>query len=115
MKANEPQHSLMADEPSTSGRPIADEEEDELFRVAGRLGNAIIRAAATGCAVRGGIHALSWIFALLLKSKSEKKRRQKTLLGALEDTVRYTAFLGSLAGVYVSVDEGLAWLFGRRR
>ena len=101
-------------EASTSGRSEFD-EESELVRVAGRLGNAIVRAAATGCAVRGGIYVLSWVFALLLKSRSEKRRRQKTLLGALEDTARYTAFLGSLAGVYVSVDEGLAWLFGRKR
>jgi enoyl-CoA hydratase/carnithine racemase len=33
----------------------------------------------------------------------------------VQDTLRYTAFLGAFAGVYVAVDEGLAALFGNKR
>jgi hypothetical protein len=33
----------------------------------------------------------------------------------VRDTLRYTAFLGAFAGVYVAVDEGLAALFGNKR
>jgi hypothetical protein len=33
----------------------------------------------------------------------------------VKDTLRYTAFLGAFAGVYVAVDEGLAALFGNKR
>lgn len=34
---------------------------------------------------------------------------------AIADTYKYTAFLGSLAGLYVAVDEALAAIFGKNR
>ncbi|CAL8462877.1 g2411 [Coccomyxa elongata] len=33
----------------------------------------------------------------------------------IADTLRYTGFLGAFAGIYVSVDEGIAALFGKER
>ena len=39
----------------------------------------------------------------------------QSLREMLKESLRYTAFLGSFAGVYVAVDEGTAALFGKRR
>jgi hypothetical protein len=38
-----------------------------------------------------------------------------TAAGALGDTVRYTAFLAALAGIYIGVDEGIAATVGKER
>ena len=39
----------------------------------------------------------------------------QSLREMLKESLRYTAFLGTFAGVYVAVDEGIAALFGKRR
>ena len=39
----------------------------------------------------------------------------QSLREMLKESLRYTAFLGSFAGLYVAVDEGIAALFGKRR
>ena len=82
-----------------------------------RLANAIARGAGTGFCIKGGIHLLSWIFALVVKSRRKRLQEAplRTLLEQALDTVRYTVFLGSLGGVYVGVDEGIANIFGRKR
>ena len=108
-------------EASTSGRAatakklaFAQENGDrELYRWA----NAIIRGAGTGFCLRAGIHVLSWLFALAVKSRRRRIMAAplRTLLDQLLDTIRYTLFLGSLSGVYVGVDEGIANLLGRKR
>ena len=39
----------------------------------------------------------------------------QSLRDMLKESLRYTAFLGSFAGVYVAVDESIAALLGKRR
>ena len=46
--------------------------------------------------------------------KTPQRRVRRTSV-QVRDTLRYTAFLGAFAGVYVAVDEGLAALFGNER
>eukprot|EP00882_Tetradesmus_deserticola_P032967 GHRQ01037618.1.p1 GENE.GHRQ01037618.1~~GHRQ01037618.1.p1 ORF type:complete len:217 (+),score=70.64 GHRQ01037618.1:327-977(+) len=41
--------------------------------------------------------------------------RSVTAAGAVGDTVRYTAFLAALAGIYIGVDEGIAAAVGKDR
>lgn len=86
-------------------------------REALRLLNACIRGAGAGLCLRGGLHLLSWVFALF--SRSRRNRLTLDPLGSIFeqilDTIRYTIFLGSLSGVYVGVDEGIANAYGRQR
>ena len=86
----------------------------ELFRALERLINASVRGAAAGLILRGGLHLVSQLVSLVVASK-RKARRGLTLKQALDDTLRYVAFLGSLGGVYVAVDEGIAAVFGKSR
>lgn len=48
-----------------------------------------------------------------------KRRKQglggHNILEQLRETLRYSAFLGSFAGVFVAMDEGIASLFGKKR
>eukprot|EP00878_Enallax_costatus_P025529 GHUV01027316.1.p1 GENE.GHUV01027316.1~~GHUV01027316.1.p1 ORF type:complete len:501 (+),score=122.52 GHUV01027316.1:63-1565(+) len=83
----------------------------ELQRALDRLLAGIIRGAAIGLTLRGGLHLVGSLLAALSKGK----RRSVTAVGALEDTLRYTAFLGALAGIYIGVDEGIAATVGKER
>ncbi len=49
------------------------------------------------------------------KPKPGKERHSVPPLTMLNDTLRYGLFLSSLAGVYVTVDELLAALLGKKR
>jgi hypothetical protein len=82
-----------------------------------RFLNAVIRGAGAGLCLRGGLNLLSWLFALLSKSRRNRLALNplRVLLDQFIDTVRYTLFLGSLSGVYVAADECLAHQFGRQR
>lgn len=51
----------------------------------------------------------------LLAAASRRKRRSVTAAGAVEDTLRYAAFLAALAGTYIGVDEGIAATVGKSR
>eukprot|EP00879_Flechtneria_rotunda_P007421 GHRR01007785.1.p1 GENE.GHRR01007785.1~~GHRR01007785.1.p1 ORF type:complete len:317 (+),score=77.84 GHRR01007785.1:584-1534(+) len=84
----------------------------ELQRAADRLFHGVVRGACIGLTLRGGLHLVGSILA----SASKKKRaRSVTLAGALEDTLRFTAFLGTLAGLYIGVDEGISAVVGKGR
>ena len=78
-----------------------------------RYCNAVVRGAAIGFCLRGGLHLLKYLFALILRRK--RGNRAQTISEVFQDTLRYTGFLGAFAGVFVSVDEGLAALFGPER
>ena len=52
---------------------------------------------------------------LIGRSRARRQRRQQSVYEKLVETWRYALFLGSLAGTYTFVDEGLAWLFGKDR
>ncbi|CAK0784870.1 hypothetical protein CVIRNUC_008075 [Coccomyxa viridis] len=72
-----------------------------------------MRGAAIGFCLRGGLHLLKIIFSLI--SARRRVKRPQPISEALQDTLRYTGFLGAFAGVFVSVDEGLAAIFGAER
>ena len=73
------------------------------------------RGAATGFCLRGGLHLTSLLFSLLNAARRRRKARLQSLREMLKESLRYTAFLGSFAGLYVAVDEGIAALFGKQR
>jgi hypothetical protein len=78
-----------------------------------RLRNGVVRGAVIGFTLRGGLHLLGAILAPL--SAGRRKRRSVSLSEALHDTLRYTAFLAALAGIYIGVDEGIAAAWGKKR
>lgn len=41
--------------------------------------------------------------------------RSLTAAAAIDDTLRFTAFLGALAGIYIGVDEGISAAVGKDR
>jgi hypothetical protein len=83
-----------------------------------RLSDAIVRGAAAGLAVRGGLHLVSYVAGILLKSKRRKGSTsdgRPSLIDLLKDTARWGAFLSAFSGVYVSADEAIACLGGVKR
>lgn len=110
---------------SSAARPAAGADDDstrpqhsppaltttELQRAFDRVLAGVVRGAAIGFTLRGGLH----IVGSLLTALSKRRKRAITLSAAVEDTIRYTAFLASLAGVYIGTDEGIAALFGKER
>lgn len=78
-----------------------------------RYCNCVIRGAAIGFCLRGGLHLLKMIFSLIKARK--RGTRSQSISEMLNDTLRYTGFLGAFAGIFVSVDEGLAATFGAER
>ncbi|KAK9806740.1 hypothetical protein WJX72_001016 [[Myrmecia] bisecta] len=80
-----------------------------------RLGNALVRGAFSGFCLRGGLHLVGLLFALVLKSRKKHRAHSINLWQRLQDTLRYTAFLGSLSGVYVAADEAIAAVVGKRK
>ena len=87
--------------------------EPDQHRALNRWLNAVFRGAAVGFCLRGGLHVVSLAFALVTRSK--RQRREQTLREKLVETGRYTAFLGALAGVFVGIDEGIAAAWGKAR
>jgi hypothetical protein len=78
-----------------------------------RYCNAVVRGAAIGFCLRGGLHLLKITFALI--SARKRSTRSQSISEVLKDTLRYTGFLGAFAGIFVTVDEGLAAVFGPER
>lgn len=94
-------------------RPL-DIPRSEWQRVRERAITALLRGAAAGLALRGGLHLLSKI-AVLLSAREGRRVNESYPRHPVEETARYVAFLGSLGGVYVAADEGLAALIGKER
>ena len=82
-----------------------------------RILNAIIRGGGAGFALKGGLHIISWVFALIIRSRRQQQLQTpfRILVEQIKDTLRYTCFLASLSGLYVGADEGIAHFFGRKR
>ena len=78
-----------------------------------RYCNAVVRGAAIGFCLRGGLHLLKIIFALI--SARKRSTRSQSISEVFQDTLRYTGFLGAFAGIFVTVDEGLAAIFRPER
>ena len=85
-------------------------------RAARRLSDAVVRGAASGLALRGGLHLVSYILGLLTnKSKKSNASPRPALQELLKDTLRWGAFLGCFSGAFVGADEAIACLFGTRK
>lgn len=68
-----------------------------------------------GCTVCLHLVQAALLFALLARRRKAQQAKRGGLAAQVRDTLRYTAFLGAFAGVYVAVDESLAALFGNKR
>lgn len=77
-------------------------------RAAQRLQDAVVRGAAVGLSLRGGLHLVGYLLQLLARRRRNKgpagsaRRPETDALGLLKDTARWGAFLGSFSG-------GLGW------
>lgn len=80
-----------------------------------RAWTAFVRGATAGLALRGGLHLVSLALAAYGRTSEGGKIASVSRRHPLEETARYGAFLGSLGGVYVAVDEGIALLFGKKK
>ncbi len=49
------------------------------------------------------------------RAQQQQQQRGISALEAAKETLRYTAFLGCMAGVYVGADEAIAALWGKER
>ena len=101
---------------SNAGVPTTrDECREDVQRASRRLRTATIRAGCIGAALKGGLN----LFGLLARAGARRPRRKGTLLvasfDAAKDTAAFASFLGTFAGVYVLVDEGLAVVCGNTR
>ena len=93
-------------------------QRHDIARAGRRLSDAVVRGAAAGVALRGGLNLVSYVLNLALKSK-RKRQQGQTLPPSLrelsQDALRWGAFLGTLSGVFVTADETIACLFGTKR
>ena len=103
-------------ETSTSYSAVRASESDKA-RQRVRIANAVLRGAGVGLCIRGGLHLLSWIFALFSRSRRDRLASDpiRNILEQIVDTIRYTLFLGSLSGAYVGIDESVANRYGRQK
>lgn len=84
-------------------------------RAAGRVSDAVVRGAAAGLALRGGLHLVSYVLGLLMKKKRGAKGQSPPATALLQDTLRWGAFLGCFSGSFTFLDEVIAALGGRER
>jgi hypothetical protein len=91
--------------------------EYDTDRARDRLANAVVRGATAGLALRGGLHLVTYVLGLALSRKRGKAKpgSRPAALDMIRDTLRWGAFLGSFAGVFVLSDEAIALLGGRKR
>ena len=84
-----------------------------------RLVSAVVRGATAGLALRGGLHLVTYLLGLALSRKRGKRgtpaNARPVGLELIKDTLRWGAFLGSFAGVFVTSDEVIALLGGKKR
>ncbi|CAL9110573.1 unnamed protein product [Musa textilis] len=85
-----------------------------------------LEAAAKGFAIGAGLKGGLALFSVLVRLRSRRSLRssarkegvftnKEAVVVALEETMRYGIFLGTLAGTYVSVDEVITALGGHKR
>ena len=95
-----------------SRRRGGEEEEEEKTRARKRITKSIKRGAFTGLTLKGGVN----VFAVLSRYlRGKTTREQLKAREAFEDAVKFSVFVGSFAGAYVTSDEVLAWKFGAEK
>ncbi len=92
---------------------------EEETRAVERVQNATLRGAAIGLVLRGGYVSFSSALSVLLKRGKRRAARGPAGAGGKEgaamSVLRWTAFLGSLGGTYVALDEGLMRAVGKQK
>ncbi|XP_047089695.1 uncharacterized protein LOC124701646 isoform X1 [Lolium rigidum] len=98
--------------------PAAEGELRWLRRCVGAAGKGF----AIGAGLKGGLALFSVLVRLRSRRRSPTRSRkagamtnEEAVVLALKETLRYGMFLGTFAGSYVSVDECIAALWGRKR
>ncbi|XP_072973322.1 uncharacterized protein [Typha angustifolia] len=85
-----------------------------------------VEAAAKGFAIGAGLKGGLAIFSILTRLRKRRSlglsarklgalTNEEAVVMALKETLRYGMFLGTFAGTFVSVDEGIAALWGLKR
>jgi hypothetical protein len=83
-----------------------------------------LAAAGKGFAIGAGLKGGLALFSVLVRIRSRRSPRsrkagamtnEEAVVLAVKETVRYGLFLGTFAGSYVSVDEYIAAVWGRKR
>ena len=83
-----------------------------------------LEAAGKGFAIGAGLKGGLALFSVLVRIRSRRSPRsrkagamtnEEAVVLAVKETVRYGLFLGTFAGSYVSVDEYIAAVWGRKR
>jgi hypothetical protein len=82
-----------------------------------RTTDAVVRGAAAGLALRGGLNIVSYALGILMKSKQRKVQNQQrpAIKELVQDALRWGAFLGCFSGIFVSTDEAIACFAGAKR
>ncbi|KAG7673374.1 hypothetical protein Ndes2526B_g03184 [Nannochloris sp. 'desiccata'] len=82
-----------------------------------RTTDAVVRGAAAGLALRGGLNIVSYALGILMKSKQRKVKNQHRpgIKELVQDALRWGAFLGCFSGIFVSTDEAIACFAGAKR
>ena len=85
---------------------------DEDRRALERVWNATVRGGSIGFILRGGFVSFSALTSVFL---GRKKRAEAKGPSSIVSVLRWTAFLGSLGGSYVALDEGLLRIVGKQK
>jgi hypothetical protein len=94
--------------------PTTKQNISNLSRALNRVLDATLRGLAAGLGVRGGLHLVSLLLAVATrKDRGAGRLGRARLLAILWESLRFGSFLGSFAGVAVSVDEAISAVFGR--
>jgi len=90
---------------------------EEETRALERVQNATLRGAAIGFVLRGGYVSFSSALSVLFPSRSRRRAvsAAKGKGSPAMSVLRWTAFLGSLGGTYVALDEGLMRAVGKQK
>uniref|UniRef100_A0A061S335 Transmembrane protein 135 N-terminal domain-containing protein n=1 Tax=Tetraselmis sp. GSL018 TaxID=582737 RepID=A0A061S335_9CHLO len=100
----------------TAGSKSCDEaKQSEFSRFWNRFGDSVIKSAAIGLSLRGGLHILSVTLSQLRAGKRDEKRSTSHLLALGADTIKFASFLSCFSGTFVTVDEALACFLGKER
>ncbi|KAI8466070.1 MAG: hypothetical protein J3K34DRAFT_524830 [Monoraphidium minutum] len=108
------------EQPGFSGRRDSPPRavSDDLARALQRIQSGAVRGALIGLTLRGGLHLAGYALGALGSGGGGARARQKRAVtggAAVRESLRYAAFLGSLAATYIGVEEGIARVFGKER
>jgi len=110
-------HEALGDDSGAGPGPgsVCDSQRQDLIRALDRLRDTVLKSAAIGMCLRGGLHTLSVLLSQLSRRKRQSKRSGAHLQALALDTLQFASFLAAFGGTYVAVDEGLGQCIGKER